>query len=222
MLEKKQLILFDLDGTLINSSPDLAAAINHMLHTLGRKYVLEAEVDSWVGNGALMLVKRALSGSVIPSDQLDETELEEAMACFLDYYGKHLCVRTHCYTGVSETLEQLQQRGYIMVIVTNKPHAFVSPILEGLGISGYFSAILGGDSLSRKKPDPLPLTQMMTDFGIALEACVMVGDSKNDILAARAAGMESIAVTYGYNYTEPISFYQPDRIIETFAEILEV
>ncbi len=111
--------------------------------------------------------------------------------------------------------------GYRLAIVTNKPFAFVEPILEGLKLTGLFELILGGDSLTQKKPDPMPLLHVCTTLGVAVEACVMVGDSKNDILAANACSMQSLGVTYGYNYGEDINSYNPDVVVDDFADILK-
>ena len=220
MLQGKKLIMFDMDGTLIDSSPDLAHAINHMLQKLGRNPVSKEAVDSWLGNGAQMLVKRALSNASEVDSSLQTDLIDEAQALFLAYYASHLCIETQCYPQVPETLEKLHAAGFSMVLITNKPLVFVSPILEKLGIAGFFEKILGGDSLERKKPDPLPLQHMMAAYGVLPQECMMVGDSKNDILAAKAADVESIAVTYGYNYAEPVTKYHPDYAIDHFADIL--
>ncbi|WP_457605257.1 phosphoglycolate phosphatase [Nitratifractor sp.] len=217
---KKELILFDLDGTLIDSVPDLADAVNLMLEELGREPFPEATIRGWVGNGAATLVRRALSGSHEP-DPAVEPLFEEARQRFLEHYGSRIPGRTLLYPGVRETLERLEERGYRMAIVTNKPEPFVAPILEGLGIAGPFELIVGGETLPVKKPDPLPLLHSCERLGVAPDDAVMVGDSRNDILAARAAGIDSVAVSYGYNYDEPIESYEPKVVLKRFEELLE-
>ncbi len=217
----KELIIFDLDGTLIDSVPDLASAVNHMLETLDHDTFEEETIRYWVGNGAQILIKRALSGSTKIDENLDEALFKKALAIFLDFYGKHLCTTTKTYPHVSATLHALKSKGYHLAIVTNKPFDFVGPILEGLHLNELFELILGGDSLEKKKPDPLPLLHVCKTLDIPVEASIMVGDSKNDIVAANAAGMQSIGVTYGYNYGEDIGVYDPSIIINDFSELLE-
>ena len=216
----KELIIFDLDGTLIDSVPDLAVAVNHMLTTLDRETFDEESIRYWVGNGAQILVKRALSGSNEIDETLDEALFEKALTVFLDFYGQHLCKTTKTYAHVPTTLHALKSEGYRLAIVTNKPFAFVTPILEGLHLDDLFELILGGDSLEKKKPDPLPLLHVCETLDIPVEKSVMVGDSKNDILAANTAGMQSIGVTYGYNYGENIDTYEPSLVVDDFADIL--
>lgn len=216
----KKLIIFDLDGTLINSALDLALAVNYMLETLERVTFDEEIIHGWVGNGALTLVKRALSGSRTVNENLDEMYVEKALKIFLDYYKKNLCNATVPYPHVISTLKCLKEQ-YILAIVTNKPFAFVSPILKGLEMDDLFSLILGGDSLTEKKPHPMPLLHVCQHFNMKVDKSVMVGDSKNDILAANACSMDSVGVTYGYNYGEDIGVHNPSIIIHDFSELLE-
>ncbi len=216
----KKVILFDLDGTLINSGPDLALAVNHMLLTLNRETFTEDVIDGWVGNGAQMLVQRALSGQREIDENLDPALYDDALDIFLTFYGQNLCVATVTYPNVPATLTRLKETGYRLAIITNKPFAFVEPILEGLKLSGLFELILGGDSLEQRKPHPMPLLHVCDKLGVTVDECVMVGDSKNDILAANAAKMQSIGVTYGYNYGEDIGIYNPDVVFDDFADIL--
>jgi phosphoglycolate phosphatase len=222
-LTDKQAILFDLDGTLIDSVPDLALAVNEMLKALGRKTFDEATIRYWVGNGAQTLVKRALSGNrEIDEEAFDDTYFNKALSLFLDAYRTHLAKITHIYPHVMETLDVLKKREYVMAIVTNKPYEFVAPILNNLGMTDYFACWLGGDSLPLKKPDPAPLLYACKKLESSVAHTVMVGDSKNDILAANACGMESVGVTYGYNYGEKIDKYGPTVVIDDFAMLLEV
>jgi phosphoglycolate phosphatase len=219
-LENKQLLIFDLDGTLINSALDLALAVNHMLEVLKLKKFDEETIHHWVGNGALTLVKRALSGSRTVDETLDHTYVEKALKIFLDYYEKNLCNATVPYPHVINTLKTLKEK-YTLAIVTNKPFAFVDPILKGLGMDGVFALILGGDSLEEKKPHPMPLLHVCEKLGLSVKASVMVGDSKNDILSANACNMHSVGVTYGYNYGENIRVHKPSMVIDDFKDLLE-
>ena len=222
-LTDKQAILFDLDGTLIDSVPDLTLAVNEMLKALGRATFDEATIRYWVGNGAQTLVKRALSSNrEIDEEAFDDALFERALALFLDAYSKHLAEATRPYPHVMETLAVLKKRGYRMAIVTNKPYALTEPILKNLEMADYFAFWLGGDSLPLKKPDPAPLLHACDRLDMPVTDTVMVGDSKNDILAANACGMESVGVTYGYNYGEDIRKYEPTCVIDDFAALAEV
>jgi phosphoglycolate phosphatase len=221
-LKDKKLIIFDLDGTLIDSGADLALALNAMLRQLKREEFSEAVIHEWIGNGAQTLVKRALSGGLLIDGNLDKELFNKALDIFLDAYKKNVCVRTTAFSNVKSTLEYLHQNDYLMAIVTNKPFAFVGPILKTLKLDNYFKLILGGDSLKQKKPSPQPLLHVCKTLNVTVENAVMVGDSKNDILAAKAANMQSIGVTYGYNYGEDISLYKPEKIIKDFWEITQL
>ncbi len=216
----KKVILFDLDGTLVDSAPDLALAVNHMLETLEREPFHADTIRSWVGNGAQTLVKRGLSGSSVIDDDIDPELFTQALDVFLDFYADNLCVTTVTYPKVVATLRELKAKGYRLALVTNKPYDFIEPLLEGLEMTDLFELCLGGDSLAKKKPDPLPLLHICERLNVNGSECVMVGDSKNDILAATAANMHSIGVTYGYNYNEHISHYEPDHVVERFDEII--
>ena len=215
----KKVIIFDLDGTLVDSVPDLASAINAMLADLKRPDFSEETIRHWVGNGAQTLVKRALSGDVKIDETISKNFFEKALALFLSHYHDHLAQKTRLYPGVVSTLEYLKQQDYRLTIVTNKPIVFVEPLLKGLQIEHYFEHCLGGDSLERKKPDPLPLTYLCETLNVTVDEAVMIGDSKNDILAANAANMESIGVTYGYNYGEPITHFGPTAVVDELTEL---
>ena len=221
-ISDKKLIIFDFDGTLINSGPDLAASLNYMLNMLGReKFSLEI-IDAWVGNGAQTLVKRALSGSIEIDADIDDELFKKALKIFLDYYEENVCVHTISYPNVKDTLTDLKKRGYISAIVTNKPYKFVKPILKKLELFEFFAYYIGGDSLMLKKPDPAPLLHVCERLGIDTKDSVMVGDSKNDIIAASRCKMQSIGVSYGYNYGEDITEYNPSVVIDDFKDILRV
>lgn len=221
-LHNKEALFFDLDGTLVDSVPDLALAVNHMLTALKRPNYPVDTVRVWVGNGARKLVERALRHSQKDDEALDNDLIEKALEIFLAFYAKNLAVTTVCYPEVLTTLENLKAANYRMVVVTNKPYDFVEPLLEGLGLNGFFEYWIGGDSLSVKKPEPDPLLHVCDKLDLDITRCVMIGDSKNDILAAKAAGMHSIGVTYGYNYGECVSTYDPDAVVQRFDELHHV
>jgi len=216
----KKAILFDLDGTLIDSAPDLALAINHMLTSIGREPISPTIIRSWVGNGASILVQRGLSGQAQIDEDLDPDLLAKALAIFLEFYAQNLCVDTVTYPHVRSTLKILKAKGYQLAIVTNKPFDFIQPILDGLELNGLFELLIGGDTLEKRKPDPLPLHYTCEKLGVTVEQCVMVGDSKNDVLAANAAQMQSIGLSYGYNYGEDINEHNPDISFDDFADII--
>jgi len=216
----KKVILFDLDGTLVDSAPDLALAVNHMLQSLGCETFAHETIRSWVGNGAQTLVKRALSGSSIIDDEIDPVLFEEALDIFLNFYAQNLCVSTVTYPNVQTTLRSLKSKDYRLVLVTNKPYDFIQPLLEGLDLTDLFELCLGGDSLAKRKPDPMPLLHVCESLDVCVTKCLMIGDSKNDIVAANAAKMQSIGVSYGYNYGEDISIYEPDSVVHDFNEIM--
>ena len=221
ILSPKKLLIFDLDGTLIDSVPDLAAAVNHMLRELGYSAYEEHVIRLWVGNGAQTLVKRALSGSVTIDETIDEAHFVQALNIFLTHYAKNLALHTQPYENVLTTLQHLHKKGYRLAIVTNKPVDFVAPILKALSLEALFEYFVGGDSLPERKPHPMPLLHVCEKLGTTVDETVMIGDSKNDLLAANSAHMQSIGVTYGYNYDEKISKYDPDIIVDDFAALLK-
>lgn len=218
----KELILFDLDGTLIDSAPDLALSINYMLTQVGRDTFSEETIDLWVGNGASVLVKRALSSSKTIDENIDNTLFQEALSIFLNYYRDNCCVKTVPYPNVKVTLQTLKDSAYRLAIVTNKPFDFIKPILIKLELIDLFEIYIGGDTLTKRKPEPEPLLYICEKLNIKTENSLMIGDSKNDILAAKSAGIESIGVSYGYNYGEDISVYNPNLVVDDFSDILKV
>ena len=211
-------IAFDLDGTLIDSVPDIHAAVNDMLLELNHGVVEESLVRSWVGNGAEMLVMRALAYA--NGENPNDGFLHSSLNVFLRYYEQHLNKHSTLYHHVKSTLAALKQRGYQLAIVTNKPYQFVPAMLEAYGINDYFSLILGGDSLEKKKPDPMPLNYILSEWKLDKSQLLMIGDSKNDIFAAKSAGVTSIGLTYGYNYGEDIGLCGPDAVFDHFDDIL--
>ncbi|MDN3520421.1 phosphoglycolate phosphatase [Halomonas ramblicola] len=228
LLEGIALVAFDLDGTLIDSVPDLALAVDAALADLALPTAGEARVRDWVGNGSLVLMERALRHALSHSGkasldiavEVDCVLLERAHAAFLAHYGRDPGAHTRLYPGVRECLDGLRAQGLTLALVTNKPHAFIAPILEGFGLEAHFALCLGGDSLPQKKPDPAPLRYLAAHFGLPPSACLMVGDSRHDIAAGRAAGFRTLAVPYGYNHGEPVRDSGPDGVVESLGELV--
>lgn len=216
--ELPRLVMFDLDGTLIDSVPDLALAVDHMLIELGLPQAGVEKVRDWVGNGARVLVRRALADDIDHAG-VSETQTEEALARFLDIYAD--CHNlTALYPGVHELLEALSTAAVELAVVTNKPERFVAPLLEQVGLGGYFRWIIGGDTLPQQKPDPAALLQVMRLADVTAAQSLFVGDSRNDVLAARAAGVPCVAVSYGYNHGRPIAEEEPSLVVDSLAELL--
>lgn len=216
--KNKELIIFDFDGTLIDSNPDLTQALNTMLTHYDLEPITLEEASLYIGNGAKKLVERGLNHRLQP-EEITETLFKEAFEFFFKAYGDVVCDKTYLYPGVVETLQYLHGKGYDMTICTNKPYKFIEPILDGLSIKQYFKLWVGADSLPKQKPDAMPLLHLAETLDRDIEKSIMVGDSKNDILAAQNAKMESIGVSYGYNYNEHISDYNPDKVVDKFAEL---
>ncbi|MCG7601989.1 phosphoglycolate phosphatase [Halomonas sp. McH1-25] len=217
-LEGIRLVTFDLDGTLIDSVPDLAVAVDAVLAEHGHPAAGEERVAGWVGNGSRTLVERALRHA--SGQEPDTRMLDRAHDAFLYHYGRAPSERTRLFPGVREALAALHDRGLTLAIITNKPHAFIAPILEALELDGYFDYAVGGDSLAQKKPDPAPLLHVAERFSIPPQACLMVGDSRHDVEAGRRAGFRTLAVPYGYNHGEPVAASRPDFLVESLAELV--
>jgi phosphoglycolate phosphatase len=213
------MVLIDLDGTLIHTAPDLAASANRMLEALGMATHDQAKVETWIGNGVSRLVKRALTGDM---DGEPEGQLyERGYPLFLKFYGEQVAERSQPYPGVVEGLEALKAAGYQLACITNKAETFTLPLLKALKLDGFFSLVLSGDSLAKKKPDPLPLLHACEHFGVTPEQSVLVGDSVNDTQAARAAGMPVILVSYGYNRGQDVRELNPEAVVDSLADVAD-
>jgi phosphoglycolate phosphatase len=217
--ELPQLVMFDLDGTLLDSVPDLAAAIDRMLLQLGRPAAGVARVRDWVGNGAQVLVRRALAEGIEHAG-VDDVLATEAHQLFLKAYADNHALST-VYPGVRECLDWLQARAVPLALVTNKPRQFVGPLLAEKALAGYFRWILGGDSLPQQKPDPAALRWVLAQAQVQPEQALFVGDSRNDVLAARAAGVPCVAVSYGYNHGRPVSEENPQLLVADLRQLVD-
>ena len=209
--------MIDLDGTLINTAPDLADSVNIMLERMGRDAWPLDKVSGWIGNGVSRLVKRALTDSM--DGEPDSDDYEKGYALFLEAYGENVSAKSRPYDGVVAGLDKLKAAGFHLACVTNKAEAFTLPLLADLRLDGYFELVVSGDSLPRKKPDPLPLTHACEHFGISPDQGVLIGDSANDVKAAIAAGMPVICVNYGYNQGVDLTTLQTQGVIDSLDKL---
>ncbi|ABL01913.1 phosphoglycolate phosphatase [Candidatus Ruthia magnifica str. Cm (Calyptogena magnifica)] len=212
-----KLIMIDVDGTLVDSAPDLAYCIDELMKVMNRTPWGEAKVRHWVGNGVPKLVERSLTGEF--EANVNKQDFNKAYPIFLELYSVNTSTRSCLYSGVKEGLNYLKQQGYILGCVTNKAKQFTLPILKDLDIFNYFRLVVSGDTLAKKKPDPLPLLHSAEFFNINPQDCLMLGDSISDVAASRAAGFEIICMSYGYNHGEDIQNANPDLVIDSMAEL---
>ncbi|WP_351118971.1 phosphoglycolate phosphatase [Psychrobacter sp. SMN/5/1215-MNA-CIBAN-0208] len=218
----KQLLIFDFDGTLIDSVPDLADATNAMLTTLGKETYSLDTIRNWVGNGSRMLVERALVGKVeVLEGELTVEEADHAEQVFFEAYNNISGSKTVAYPDVDSGLKKLKAAGYTLALVTNKPIRFVPKILQSFGWQDLFVEVLGGDSLPVKKPDPAPLLHVCEALNVTPDQAVMIGDSKNDILAGQNANMDTLGLSYGYNYGQDIRELNPTEAFDDFAALVK-
>jgi len=218
-------LLFDLDGTLLDSAPDLAQAVDGMLVDLGYMAAGETQVLQWIGNGSRKLVQRALAFALPDSgpdseSRLTEKFIDEAQQLFFARYRDCMTDRTYLYDGVRPALESWFRQGIPMACVTNKPARFTLPLLEFFDLQRFLPVALSGDSLPVRKPDPAPLREACRQLGVDIAGAVMIGDSANDVLAARQAGIPVICVSYGYNHGRPIAAETPDLVVDSLQQLL--
>jgi len=209
--------MIDVDGTLVDSVPDLAYCVDEMMLSLDMPVRGEETVRHWVGNGVPRLVERALTGELDGSPSKEA--FDKAYPIFLDLYAQNSSVRSTLYEGVMEGLDYLKSKDYLLGCVTNKAEQFTLPLLQSLGIIDYFGIVISGDTLEKKKPDPLPLIHGANFFNIKSNECLMLGDSVSDVKAARAASFQIICMSYGYNHGNNIADENPDLVIDSMAQL---
>ena len=207
------LLIFDLDGTLVDSKKDLTASVNHVRSTFGLPALPEDQIASFIGDGAQMLIQRALTAGDRP---VADADVQSGVQLFLSYYREHMLDASVLYPEVHETLMRLSDCR--LAVLTNKPIRFSRTMLEGLGILHHFAAVYGGNSFERKKPDPIGILQILKDTEGQIERTWMIGDSAIDVLTGRNAGVRTCGVSWGY---ATATFHQtpPDYLIHRFAEL---
>ena len=208
--------LFDLDGTLVDTAPDIAAGLNHALREAGLKPVDSALTRHWVGHGARMALLQALQDQ----DAYSEEVLEELLPAFLDHYGSNVAVHSQIYPQVESTLTVLRDRGARLAVLTNKLTRFTEPLLSQIGLRDYFDLVVCGDTAAAPKPDAAPVNYCLQQFSVKAENTLVVGDSQTDVDAARAAGVPVVCVRDGYNHGIDVTTLNPDGVIDSFAELL--
>jgi phosphoglycolate phosphatase len=209
-------IMFDLDGTLINSAPEIAFAANQMLADLNLPALSQSQITRFIGEGAQVLIKRCLTGQ--HNAEPDAGQFEQAQALFFAHYAK-VAGNSQPYNGVVAGLQQVWRRGFKLACVTNKPEKFTLPLLQQSGLADFFDCVVSGDSLPEKKPHPLPLQYVCKKLKVPEYEALLVGDSNTDIEAAHAAGCFIITVPYGYNQGKPIDESKVDESINDLTEL---
>jgi len=211
----RKAILFDLDGTLVDTAPDLAAATDHALVRAGRPAMGLDSVRSMVGDGARALIEKGFRAS----GGMPEPEVfEAAFNDFMIYYGRHIAATSRPFPGVATCLAALAEQDYALAVCTNKPESLSRSLLDQLGLSGFFGAVVGGDSLPMRKPDPGHIHGTLEKLGTDFSWAAMVGDSANDVNAAKAAGLPCVVVSFGYTQIAPKDL-GGDCLIDHFSEL---
>ncbi|MDD5298874.1 MAG: phosphoglycolate phosphatase [Gallionella sp.] len=212
-----QAVVIDLDGTMLHTVPELAGAANRMLRDIGYAPVSQELLASYIGNGIGWLVKRALTGEMHATP--DAALYSHALPIFEKHYSE-LLLDSKPYDGVIEGLEAMRTAGLRLGCITNKMARYTGPLLEGAGLAKYFEIVISGDTLPEKKPHPMPLRHAAKFFGVPIEQLLLIGDSQNDTLAARAAGCPVFCVPYGYNHGEPVEALDLDAVINNLSAAL--
>ena len=216
MVIGKQIIVFDLDGTLINSAPDLCHALNTTLQEINIPPVTLEEVMGYLGDGALELIKRGIS----KNNKIEDYNTEKLRKRFLEIYDTCLLDKTNFYPNALNALRNLKRLNYTLAICTNKPEALAKRIIKGLNASHLFDIITGGDTYKYRKPDPKHLINTIVETGKPIEQAIMIGDSANDINCAKRASIPNIAVSFGYSKV-PVKFLKPDLIMNDYKNLIE-
>jgi phosphoglycolate phosphatase len=210
-----QAVVFDLDGTLVDTAPDLTRATNYVLASRGRSPVSAADVRMMAGLGARMLIRRGFAATGLP---VAEEDVEELFGQFLAYYAEHIAIDSRLFPGSRKLLDLCRERGIRLGICTNKPEGLSRALIESLGLSGYFNAIVGMDTIRIAKPDPRIYGETLRRMEVNGGRTVMIGDSETDVLTARAAGVPVIGVTFGYT-PKPVAEFRPDYLADSFEEL---
>lgn len=211
-----QAVVIDLDGTLIDTAPDLAYAAERMMADLGMPCPSPETIATYIGNGVSRLVKRVLTGDM--DAEPDAALFEKALALYQTHYGANVSRASRPFPGVVEGLRAFKAMGLRVACITNKAEQFTHPLLKDTGLFDFFELILSGDSLPKRKPDPLPLLHACEVFGISPNALLLIGDSLNDTQAARAAGSAVFCVPYGYNRGRPVAELDLDAVVPSLAD----
>ena len=209
-------LLFDLDGTLLNTALDLQGALNHCLKRAGRTPVSLEDLEHMVGQGAKALLERGLNAT---GGLPDEETFDQLLAEFFDYYGKHLAEESYPYPGLLDALDKLDKDGFLMAVCTNKPVGFADEIVDAYDLRTYFPVVTGGDSFDIRKPNPAHVTRTLNMITPTRTSGIMIGDTHNDIDAGRAAGIKTIAVSFGFSMT-PATDLGADKVIDHFDELV--
>jgi phosphoglycolate phosphatase len=213
-------VVIDLDGTLLDTAPDLAEAANRMLAELQLPLIEETTLKTYIGNGIAKLIKRVLTRDM--DAEPDAALFAKARPIYEKHYAAVVSLNSRPYPGVIDGLNALQQAGYRLACITNKAEKFTVPLLKDTGLYDYFELILSGDTLPKKKPDPMPLLHACEKFGVRPDEMLLIGDSLNDTQAARAAGCHVFCVSYGYNRGQDVSALDLDAVVDTLADAAQL
>jgi phosphoglycolate phosphatase len=207
-------LIFDLDGTLVETAPDLHAATNHVLHSIGRRPLAMSELRAFVGHGAMNLIERGIAAT---GDKVDEATLKRLHRDFLDYYGQNISAHSFAFEGLENLLSQASQSGLKLGVCTNKVEALSIKLLNELGMMKRFGSLVGGDTLPIMKPKPDPYFEAVRRLDVDPQHSMMVGDSETDIRTAQNANVPVIAVSFGYT-SQHVSAFNPTHVIDHFDE----
>ena len=220
---KKDILLFDLDGTLAHTLPQLAIAASKVAQKMGYFVPSVEEIATYVGNGVNMLLARTLRHSIDAKiEDIDESVLKEAREHFNSFYLQGLGSDYSIYPHVKEGLVHFKELGIKMAVITNKPQLFAVPLLEHMQVYELFDYVLGGEVLDKKKPDPYPLIYVLEKLGGSVDAALMVGDSVNDIKAGQNCNMDTVGFSYGYNMGRDIRECNPTYAFDSFSQLIEL
>jgi len=214
-----KVVMFDLDGTLVNTAPEIAFAANQMLDALNLPNKSPAQIARYIGEGAQMLVKRCVTHSTLAEP--DETLLSAAQALFFEHYAQNV-TNSQPYHGALETLGQLKHSGFKLACVTNKPEKFTLPLLQATGLADFFELVVSGDTLPNKKPNPMQLHHICKKLDVLETESMLVGDSDTDVVAAHAAGCYIVTVPYGYNQGKAIDESMVDATIDHLPDLIHL